>query len=179
MSINPKSISLEELYGCYNPLSLEWKIGVLAKILQTYSHHTEMEIQTSNKTAPENGGKNTDETATEAGSSSAVDYSESSTELLDHQLGLSHSTIGDNGGEDSFSERVPNDSPTGVYRVIEFSVGSLSLCSINVVIICHSLVTCGQMKTHYTKQLLSTFTYSINLLQACPIRHVHQLDGSG
>lgn len=114
MSINPKSISLEELYGCYNPLSLEWKNGVLAKILQTYSHHTEMELQTSNKTAPENGGKNTDETATEAGSSSGIDYSESSTQLLDHQLGLSHSTIGDNSGEDSFSERVPNDSRTGM-----------------------------------------------------------------
>ena len=111
MSINPKSISLEELYGCYNPLSLEWKIGVLAKVLQSFSHYTEMEIQTSNKTASEDGEK---ETTTEAESSSGVDYSESSTELLDHELGLSHPTIGDNNEEGSFSERMPNDSPKGV-----------------------------------------------------------------
>ena len=111
MSINPKSISLEELYGCYNTLSLEWKIGVLAKVLQSFSHHTEMEIQTSNKTASEDGEK---ETATEAESSSGVDYSESSTELLDHELGLSHPTIGDNNEEGSFSERMPNDSPKGM-----------------------------------------------------------------
>ena len=70
-----------------------------------------MEIQTSNKTASEDGEK---ETATEAESSSGVDYSESSTELLGDELGLSHPTIGDNNEDGSFSESMPNDSPKGM-----------------------------------------------------------------
>ena len=58
-NINPKCLSLGELYGCYNPVSLEWKSGVLAKVLQTYSCHTEATIQAKGNKAAHKHSHNT------------------------------------------------------------------------------------------------------------------------
>ena len=44
-TVNPKCLSLGELYGHFDPLSLEWKSGVLARTLQLYSHQCEAAIR--------------------------------------------------------------------------------------------------------------------------------------
>jgi len=111
--INPKSVSLEELYGCYNPLSLEWKIGVLAKVLSTFSHCTEMELQTLNETTPEDGDKDTNDAALEAVSDNSVNTGQSSVELSCHKLDLSHSTLGDGAEESSPLEEKGVCHPAG------------------------------------------------------------------
>ena len=108
-SINPKSLSLEELYGCYNPLSLEWKTGVLANILSAFSHCTETQLQTLNETAPEDGGNNAKDAHIEAVSVNSVDTSQSSVELISHNLDLSHSTLGDGTLEESSSSEKKGD----------------------------------------------------------------------
>ena len=109
--INPKSVSLEELYGCYNPLSLEWKIGVLAKVLSTFSHCTETELQTLNETTPEDGDKDTNDAALEAVSDNTA--GQSSVELSCHKLDLSHSTLEDGAEESSPLEEKGVCHPAG------------------------------------------------------------------
>lgn len=42
--MNPKSISVGELYGYTDPFSLEWKNGILARVLLTFSNQTESEL---------------------------------------------------------------------------------------------------------------------------------------
>lgn len=42
--VNPKSISVGELYGHTDSFSLEWKNGVLARILLTFSNQTESDL---------------------------------------------------------------------------------------------------------------------------------------
>ena len=42
--MNPKSVSVWELYGYTDPLSLEWKSGLLARILHSFSNQTESEL---------------------------------------------------------------------------------------------------------------------------------------
>lgn len=42
--INPKSVSMGRLYGYNDTFTLEWKNGILAKVLLTYSNQTESEL---------------------------------------------------------------------------------------------------------------------------------------
>ena len=57
-TINPKCLSLGELYGHYDPLSLEWRNGILATTLQLFSRQSEVTIRATrakdcNKSAAE------------------------------------------------------------------------------------------------------------------------------
>ncbi len=44
-TVNPKCLSVRELYGSYDSVSLDWRNGVLSRALQVFSGHTEAALQ--------------------------------------------------------------------------------------------------------------------------------------
>ena len=50
--INPKALSIGELYGYTDTSTLEWSNGILAKTLLLFSQHTEAELQAARERDP-------------------------------------------------------------------------------------------------------------------------------